>query len=93
MSFEKRSLINNMTATKKAIIASSPASPSVGSKVASKGGASLSKGGHLSKGGASLSKGGHLSKGGASLSKGGRLSKVVSKGGASLSKRFSKTAI
>jgi hypothetical protein len=87
MSFEKRSLINNMTATKKAIIASSPASPSVGSKVASKGGMSLSKGGM------SLSKGGHLSKGGASLSKGGRLSKVVSKGGASLSKRFSKTAI
>jgi hypothetical protein len=36
MSFEKKSLINNMTATKKAIIASSPASPSVGSKVASK---------------------------------------------------------
>jgi hypothetical protein len=52
MSFEKKSLINNMTATKKAIIASSPASPSVGSKVASKrfskelsktGGARLSK--------------------------------------------------
>jgi hypothetical protein len=90
MSFEKRSLINNMTATKKAIIASSPASPSVGNKVASKGSvsfskgsASLSKGGHLSKGSASLSKGGHLSKGSASLSK----------GGASLSKRFSKTAI
>ena len=44
MSFEKRSLINNMTATKKAIIASSPASPSVGNKVASKGSVSFSKG-------------------------------------------------
>ena len=48
MSFEKRSLINNMTATKKAIIASSPASPSVGSKVASKEGVNFSK--KLSKG-------------------------------------------
>jgi hypothetical protein len=89
MSFEKKSLINNMTATKKAIIASSPASPSVGSKVASKdvrfskNTNSLSK--SLHKGvGNSLSK--SLHKGvGNSLSKslhksvGNSLSKVVNK--------------
>ncbi len=52
MSFEKRSLINNMAATKKAIIATSPSNPSVGNKVTSKSGVNVSKG--LSK---SLSKG------------------------------------
>jgi hypothetical protein len=82
MSFEKKSLINNMTATKKAIIASSPASPSVGSKVASKAGHNLSKTGHnLSKTGHNLSKTGHnLSKTGHNLSKTSHnLSKVVNK--------------
>jgi hypothetical protein len=92
MSFEKKSLINNMTATKKAIIASSPASPSVGSKVASKG-VSFSKNTH------SLSKSLHKTAG-SSLSKslhkgvGNSLSKSLHKSvGNSLSKTVNKAAI
>jgi len=98
VSIEKKSLINNMTATKKALIATSSSSPvasskpSVGlSKNFSKKGAELSK--TFSKKGAELSK--TFSKKGAELSKtfskkGAELSKNLSKRGAELSKTFSK---
>ena len=43
MSIEKKSLINNMTATKKALFATTPASPIVSNKIAEKGSVSASK--------------------------------------------------
>ena len=64
---QKKSLISNLSATKKAVVASQA------------GKASISQPATLSKGGPSLSKGGpSLSKGGPSLSKGGpSLSKMI----------------
>ncbi len=75
MSIEKKSLINNMTATKKALIATTPSNPVVAGKTS----VGLSKG-FSKQGAAGFSKG--LSKG---FSKG--LSKGLSKG---FSKGFSK---
>ena len=83
MSVEKKSLINNMTATKKAIIASNTnPSPVIASKHFSKPGVSMNKPG------VAVSK--HLSKSGVSLNKPGvAVSKHFSK---TFSKTFSKKA-